>query len=102
MELLENARVMPLERDEIALAGVTAVHLGQSGARRAAMVEERVVEIEKDGARKTMRAASRGVASVYSAATVSEPPYPAGRVNASLASRGSRRGNSHNSLRRAT
>lgn len=98
MQLLENARVVALERGEIAAPGVAAVHFGQRRARRAPMVEERIVEIKQDGARKGR---CRAGASVYSAATVSDPPYRAGRVNASLASRGSKRGNSQSSRRRA-
>jgi len=41
---------MPLEGVEVGAGGVDAVHLGQRGARRAMMVEERVVEVEENRA----------------------------------------------------
>src|SRR6185312_16561936 len=50
VHFLEVDDVMPLEGVEVGARGVDAVHLGQRGARRAMMVEERVVEVEENGA----------------------------------------------------
>jgi hypothetical protein len=44
------AAVLFLESRDLDRAAMVAVDLGKRGARRRAMVEERIVEIEEDGA----------------------------------------------------
>src|SRR4051812_6358890 len=58
VQVLEDARVVPLELGELRRDGMTAMHVGERRARGGAMVEERVVEIEQDGAHHRRRGVS--------------------------------------------